>query len=208
MSKTKPGGKPGKTTLRDQHAEATRAALVLAAVARFSAHGHAGTSLDDIAADVGTTKGAVYHHFKDKKALFAAAYEHLSQALITELWKQPEMASGSVYGAIHAFLTLAPQRGYSRVLFVEGPVVLGAAVCRDIDLRHGLGLMEAMVAQHTPPKLLKEVGTEVLTRMLLAQLIEAVQLISTAADPARMATQVEQVLKLAIGALSRPSSRA
>ena len=55
--------------------------------------------------------------------------------------------------------------------------------------------------------MLQEVGTEVLTRMLLAQLIEAVQLISTAADPARMATQVEQVLKLAIGALSRPSSR-
>jgi len=193
--------------LRDQHAEATRAALVEAAVRRFSTHGHAGTSLDDIAADVGTTKGAVYHHFKDKKALFAAAYEHLSQTLIHDLTQDPRTQSGGVHEPIRAFLTLATREGYRRVLFVEGPVVLGAAQCREIDMRYALGLMTAMVEQHTPPRLKKEVSTEVLTRMLLAQLIEAVQLISTADDAADMARQVELVLKLAFGALSRPASR-
>ena len=85
--------------------------------------------------------------------------------------------------------------------------MLGAAQCREIDMRYALGLMTAMVEQHTPPRLKKEVSTEVLTRMLLAQLIEAVQLISTADDAADMARQVELVLKLAFGALSRPASR-
>ena len=80
----------GVKRLRDQHAEATRAALVEAAVRRFSAHGHAGTSLDDIAADVGTTKGAVYHHFKDKGELLDAVahvgWDMLGESMTVRLW--------------------------------------------------------------------------------------------------------------------------
>lgn len=192
----------GVKRLRDQHAEATRAALVKAAVQRFSDDGHAGTSLDDIAADCGTTKGAVYHHFKDKKALYAAAYEHLSESLIAALAQDTRTTGPGVQGAINAFLSLATEDRYRRVLFVDGPAVLGSKACREIDMRYAKGLMTALVAQHTPPQLQAQMSTMVLTSMLLALLIEAAQLISAADDPQDTSRQVELLLKVAIGALT------
>jgi len=87
------------------------------------------------------------------------------------------------------------------VLFVEGPAVLGSQACRDIDLRYSLGLMTALVSQYLPESTLKVVSTEVLTRLLLALLIEAAQLISSAADANATSHQVEVVLKTGIGAL-------
>jgi AcrR family transcriptional regulator len=194
--------------LRDQHAEATRAALVQAAVQRFSRDGHAGTSLDDIAADVGTTKGAVYHHFKDKRAVFAAAYEHLSQALIGALALDPRTQQDGAYGAIRAFLDLATQDGFRRVLFVEGPVVLGSQACRDIDMRYSRGLLQAMVEMHAPPELKAQVPAEILTSLLLCLLVESAQLISSAQEPAQTTHHVEVVLRTAIGALIKPSASA
>lgn len=116
---------PRRGGLREQHAEATRLALVRAAALRFAEHGYAGTSLDDVAGDAGSTKGAVYHHFKDKRALFEATYEHLSSSLVHQLVQHPLMASGAVGDAIAVFLALAPNPSYSRVLFLEGPAVLG-----------------------------------------------------------------------------------
>lgn len=198
---------PRRSGLREQHAEATRLALLTAASARFAQHGYAHTSLDDVAADAGTTKGAVYHHFKDKQALFAATYEHLSAALVEALVRHPQMASGEVADAIAAFLELAPHPGYSRVLFLEGPAVLGPAACRAIDMRHGLGLMEALVSRFITPEVRSLASTSVLTRLMLATLIEAVQMIASepdAAAAAAVARQARHVLDRSFGALAAP----
>lgn len=200
------GRRPG---LREQHAEATRRALLRAASARFGAHGYVNTSLDDVAADAGTTKGAVYHHFKDKQALFAAAYEHLSATLVEALVQHPHMASGQIGDAIAVFLELAPHPAYSRVLFLEGPVVLGPTACRAIDMRHGLGLMEALVSRFITPAVLTQVPIGVLTRLMLATLIEAVQIIASESDPvaaAAVARQARHVLEQSFGALTTPTA--
>lgn len=200
-----PASRAVRAGLREQHAEATRQALLRAAATRFAAQGYAQTSLDEVASDVGSTKGAVYHHFKDKRALFAAAYEHLSSALVSELVQHPLMASGEVADAIAVFLSLAPDVAYSRVLFLEGPAVLGPAMCRDIDMRHGLGLMEALVSRLITPELRQQVSSTVLTRLMLATLIEAVQMIATADSPEHadaLARQARLVLSRSFGALS------
>lgn len=191
--------------LREQHAEATRQALLKAAASLFAAQGYAQTSLDEVAAATGSTKGAVYHHFTDKRALFAAVYEQLSSALVTELLQHPMMASGEVPDAIAVFLALAPDPGYSRVLFLDGPAVLGPALCRDIDMRHGLGLMEALVSRLIPAEVRAQISSTVLTRLMLATLIEAVQMIAMAADAAEaasLARQAQRVLSRSFGALS------
>lgn len=191
--------------LREQHAEATRQALVKAAGARFAAQGYAHTSLDDVASDAGTTKGAVYHHFKDKQALFAATYEHVSALLVQSLVAHPNMVSGEVADAIAVFLELAPHPAYSRVLFLEGPAVLGPAACREIDMRHGLGLMEALVSRLITPEVRSLASSTVLTRLMLATLIEAVQMIASEPDAeaaAAVAQQARHVLERSFGALA------
>ena len=57
---------------REEYAETTRTAIVEAAIAQFTADGFARSSIDAVAESARVTKGAVYHHFKDKTALFEA----------------------------------------------------------------------------------------------------------------------------------------
>ena len=60
--------------LRSQHVEATRRAVLDAARSLFGRKGYAQTSVDEIAAAARVTKGAVYHHFAGKEALFRAVH--------------------------------------------------------------------------------------------------------------------------------------
>jgi len=63
--------------LRSQHVEATRRAVLAAARSSFGRKGYTQTSIDEIAAAARVTKGAVYHHFAGKKALFRAVYSEV-----------------------------------------------------------------------------------------------------------------------------------
>ena len=94
---------PRRSGLREQHAEATRQALLTAASARFAQQGYAHTSLDDVAADAGTTKGAVYHHFKDKEAIF--------QSLLEQFWAATEEPDFPLNRALDAGATAGGLRG-------------------------------------------------------------------------------------------------
>lgn len=191
--------------LRDSHAEATRQALVAAATSRFVEHGFAATSLDDIAQDIGTTKGAVYHHFADKKAVFRAVYEGLSSALIDAVARSDETTRDQADGALRAFVRHAGELRYQRVLFKEGPAVLGAAVCREIDNRYSLGLITGLIGHYTPPDLIEAVGVDILARMLLSLLVESAQIIASS-DPTATgdaAKRVELVLRRLVQALTQ-----
>jgi AcrR family transcriptional regulator len=64
-------------TLRSRHAEATRRAVLDAARSLFGRQGYAQTSVEEIADAALVTKGAVYHHFAGKKALFRAVYDEV-----------------------------------------------------------------------------------------------------------------------------------
>src|ERR1700729_2279161 len=68
------GGAEPPAMLRSQHAEATRRAVLDAAKSLFGRQGYAQTSVDEIADAARVTKGAVYHHFAGKEALFRAVY--------------------------------------------------------------------------------------------------------------------------------------
>ena len=65
-----------------EEAALTRAAIVEAGLACFDRHGIAGTTLHDIAAEAGVTKGAVYHHFRGKHAILHELREQFSLPLL------------------------------------------------------------------------------------------------------------------------------
>src|ERR1700744_6366323 len=71
------GGAERPATLRSQHVEATRRAVLDAARSLFARKGYAQTSVDEIAAAARVTKGAVYHHFAGKEALFRAVHDEV-----------------------------------------------------------------------------------------------------------------------------------
>ena len=130
---------------RDQFSEATRAALLEAATHRFATLGFAGTSLEDVAADIRATRGAVYHHFSSKKALFEAVFEKLE----TEAVHQSRTAGDGGENpwrrallALDAFLETCSDPVYGRVVWQEAPLALGWAQWEELERKFGFGLIE------------------------------------------------------------------
>src|SRR5262249_11751677 len=90
-----------------ERSEATRGALLDAARELFAANGFAATGRDEIAARAGVTRGALYHHFASKEALFRAVVEQLEEELaariIAAAAKEPDPRQHLRVGC-HAFL--------------------------------------------------------------------------------------------------------
>src|SRR6201996_6342428 len=70
---------------RLEYSESTRDALVDGAVELFTKRGYASTSLDEIAKKARVTKGALYHHFSGKQALFEAAFDVVEGTVMARL---------------------------------------------------------------------------------------------------------------------------
>lgn len=130
---------------RDQFSEATRAALLEAATRRFAELGFAGTSLEDVAADIQATRGAVYHHFSSKKALFEAVFEKLECEAVDH------SRSAGAHGktawertvlALDAFLETCTDPVYGRVVWQEAPIALGWAHWAELENEFAFGLIE------------------------------------------------------------------
>lgn len=149
--KTAPSGK--KKDGRQENADATQAALRAAGRRLFGTLGYDGSAVGALCADARVTSGALYHHFGDKKGLFAAVAEELDRALV-------ELAQGAGAAALQAgagpwdaFLASVDallQAGLDpagrRIGLVDAPAVLGADAWLAIRDRHGLGAMSATVA--------------------------------------------------------------
>ena len=134
----------------------TRRALVSAARALFAEKGYSGTGTPDIVAAAGVTRGALYHHFADKQALFAAVVEeeHLLMAMAINAAGESDDEPGPIKALIagcDAFLDAMQDPGRRQILLIDAPAVLGRATVDAIDARHGLetlicGLRDAMEA--------------------------------------------------------------
>ncbi|HQT71243.1 MAG TPA: TetR/AcrR family transcriptional regulator [Thiobacillus sp.] len=84
----------------------TRQHLLEAAFAEIHQHGFQAASLTQILADTGLTKGALYHHFPDKKALGLAVIEEIIRPYLTAMAFEPLVETRQPISAIRALLAL------------------------------------------------------------------------------------------------------
>jgi AcrR family transcriptional regulator len=128
---------PG-TSRRAQYSASTRRALVDVAEQLFTEHGYAATSLDAIVAGADVTKGALYHHFSGKQALFEAVFEKIesagAQTVQATLREQRDPWEKAIAG-LRAFLDVVRQPSYSRIVVQDGPSVLGYERFREQEER-------------------------------------------------------------------------
>src|SRR5207302_5046308 len=89
--------------LRARQAEATRSLLIAVARENFTEHGYAATSIDDIIQQAGVARGALYHHFSGKEALFRAVYETVEGEVFSRVM-QAATAQASPWEAVRAGL--------------------------------------------------------------------------------------------------------
>jgi AcrR family transcriptional regulator len=114
--------------LRSQHAEATRRAVLAAARSSFGRKGYAQTSVDEIAAAARVTKGAVYHHFADKEALFRAVHAEVeaeAQARAGAARDPKESPIDQIVAVVDAYLDVALDEEIRRITLIDGPALLG-----------------------------------------------------------------------------------
>jgi AcrR family transcriptional regulator len=140
-----------------ERTQETRRALLEAGRALFVEHGFQGTSTPEVVARAGVTRGALYHHFADKLALFRAVLEAEGAAVANEI---AEGARGSddaldtLRRGAKAYFKAMSDPARARLMLVEGPAALGPQEMRRIDLDTGgrelrLALAEAMNGQVT-----------------------------------------------------------
>ena len=125
------------TSPRAEATAATRAGLVGAATALFAERGFAETSIDDVAAVAGMTKGAVYHHFAGKAALFEAVFSaqeaEVHERLRAALDDAPDHLAGA-RAALTTFLEACTEPTYGRIVFRDGPLALGWERWRECEV--------------------------------------------------------------------------
>lgn len=129
-----------------ERTEATRLALIEAARRLFVEKGYAETATPDIVAEAGVTRGALYHHFEDKKALFRATLEREGQA-VAEHIESISVPAGSPREALllgaSAYFDAMAVPGRTRLLLLEAPAVLGFEGAGAIDRENAEGTLEA-----------------------------------------------------------------
>jgi AcrR family transcriptional regulator len=136
---------------QEERREITIATILGAARALFGRQGFAATTIDDIAADSALAKGAVYHHFASKEALFTAVME----AVQVELATAPVPAADAkltdpldmIAAGVLRYLLATSATEVRQILLIDGPAVVGWQKWREIDARiFGAGARAAIVA--------------------------------------------------------------
>jgi len=191
-----------------ERSEATREALIAAARALFAERGYAGVGTEEIVRAAGVTRGALYHHFDDKRELFAAVYERVEVELAERIAAGAlEEGASDPLAAMRAgaemFLQASTEPEAQRIVLLDGPSVLGWDRWRAIAAEHGLGLIEATLAAAVEAGSIAEQPLRPLAHVLMGALDEAAMLVARADDPDLMRVEVGHTLDTLLAGLSR-----
>ena len=108
--------------------EENRSKLIAAARKAFAEKGFAAASMDELTADVGLTRGALYHNFGDKRGLLAAVVDQIDNELALRAKEIGAQADGDWQGLLaegEAYIKMALDPEVQRIVLLDGPAVLG-----------------------------------------------------------------------------------
>ncbi len=181
----------------------TRAKLVSAARQAFGTVGYAEASMDDFTAVAGLTRGALYHHFGDKKGLLEAVIAEIDAEMNERLCALSAKASNRWQGFVDesvAYIEMALEPEIQRIMLRDGPAVLGDPS----QWPNANGCISSMTRSLT---LLKEQGVvgdidaEAAARLVSGASLYAAQWIANAEDPAATSKKAVKAFKTLLDGL-------
>jgi AcrR family transcriptional regulator len=199
------------TDRRAERGEATRRHLVETATRLFAERGYEATPVELVLAEAGVSRGALYHHFASKEALFEAALD-ATQAGVAVAVRDAARRAGDPLGALRAgcaiWLALARDPVVRRIVLLDAPGVVGWERWREIDQRHSLGAVTASLRALAAEGRLTRALVDVHAHVLLAVLTEVALLIAQADDPEAATERGEAVVERLLSGLfdGQPSS--
>ncbi len=132
-----------------ERTDTMRAALITAARQQFVDHGYAGAGTPEIVSGAGVTRGALYHHFEDKKALFAAVVAEDARLAAEQIDAASAESSGAraaILDGTRAYFDAMSVPGRTRLLLLDAPAVLGADFSRKMDSENAEARLRAGLA--------------------------------------------------------------
>jgi AcrR family transcriptional regulator len=180
---------PVEKSRRDENTEATRQALLTAGRDIFAREGFQAAGMEAISRAARVTRGAFYHHFEDKKALFDAVVVAM-QAEVAQRVERAARTHPKIWdrlrAGIDAYLDSCLEPDYGRIVIQEAPAILGARRYRDIEEAYPLALLIAtMKALRRDGEIAFE-DTDLLGRMIDAMICRVALMLPEAADPKKL----------------------
>jgi len=185
-------------TRREEYAAATRQALLVAGQDVFASEGYQAAGIETISRAARVTRGAFYHHFEDKRALFDAVVVSLqaeAAARVQETSKGEAKIWERLYTGIDAYLDVSIEPSYARIVVQEAPVVLGTARFAEIEEKYPMALLKATL------KALKREGElvfddiDMLGRMLDAVICELSIMLAASSDQRKIRARGHRVIE-------------
>jgi AcrR family transcriptional regulator len=195
-----------RTTRRQQYSASTRRALQDVAAELFTERGYAGTSLDEIVAGARVTKGALYHHFSGKQALFESVFEKVEERAAKDIRRAVRGHRDpwdKALGAVRAFLEVLQTRAYRQIVVSDGPAVLGYQRYREQEERTTLGIVQEIVSSVLRDYHLEPSMVETFSRVFFGAMSAAGTAVSTSDDPRRASAEVETAIAYVLAGLRR-----
>jgi AcrR family transcriptional regulator len=185
---------------------ATREHLVDVATRLFAERGYEETSIETVLEEASVSRGSLYHHFKNKEALFEAVLEAIENDVGLRVMEAAEATTDPNaalrLGAL-AWVHLAGDPVVQRVLLVDAPAVLGWERWRALEERHALGLIKAALGAIAEQGDLDAALIDVLSHVILASINEIALLVARSDHPddqARLsADAINEVLTRLLG---------
>jgi AcrR family transcriptional regulator len=201
-------------TLRDRQAESTRRLLVAVARGLFAEHGYAETSIEEIIQRAGVARGALYHHFSGKDALFRAVYEAVQADMATKVVTAAVTTIDpwdAARAGLSAFLAACLEPEFRRIVIIDSVAVLHKDVWADPIEHVEMPTLRAVLGPLVERKVLPGITVEALVHVALGGLYGAALYIARAPDPNAARVEAEAVVETIIRGLqagTRPKPRA
>ncbi len=183
---------PRKT--QAERREQTQATVLACATRLFGEHGYAATSLEQIAADAGTTIRPVYHYYGNKQALFEAVVNGFEAQLLAVL---VDPAFGGAHAGLldrfRACLAILGRRDFQRVVLLDAPAVLGKSRWAVSPVVHAASELMAKLPLGDDPT-----RSELLRRMAIGALTEAAVALAESESEAELEKRIDVLMGLAM----------
>jgi AcrR family transcriptional regulator len=189
-----------KRRTQEERSAATRDALISAARKLWGMRGYGEVGTPEIAKEAGVTRGAMYHQFTDKAALFRDVVEAVEQDVMTRMATIAASSGATtpadmIRAAVDAWLEVSGDPEVRQLILLDAPAVLGWAGFRDVAQRYSLGMTEQLITEAIKAGQLGRLPVRPTAQVLIGALDEAAMYIATAEDQKRARKETRQVLR-------------
>jgi AcrR family transcriptional regulator len=185
-------------TTKTEKAASTKATIIAVARRLFASRGYKGTSTEAVLEESKVSRGALYHHFETKEALFAAVLEAVEVDITAATGRARANKDDPVEAlaaAFDSFLDMASESEVRQIVLTDAHSVVGWRKWREIEDRHGLGRLKQALKFVAAAGRIQEEMVDVFAHILLASLLEVAFIVAGSPDPQAAARRGRKAMR-------------